>query len=373
MRLRSIRWRLPLSYAAIALLAALSLGGVLLAILRGYYARQEAAYLGGNARGVGVVVAAMLQDGQPPEAVQAQIDAYALLSQSQIQVLDAQGQLLARAEAPDKYQVVSVARRAVDPNGVRFIRPGSGGQVVASATDQAATEMEKQIASQPALYILARSAPGTAPASPGEAGSAPEGMAGSDSHDYVSIIPAVGTRLGIGFDPTAAWDGRRSSQAVRQPITGQDGQLLGYVQLSDGPAYGLDIVESVARGWATASTVAIALAAFAGWLISRTMSRPVLALTAATTRMADGDLAARAAVTCRDELGQLAGSFNRMANRLEDTITALRRFAADAAHELHTPSPPCAPTWSWRPASPTWRRTTTSSSEPRRRWSAWRP
>jgi len=38
---RSIRWRLALSYAAIACLAALALGAVLLAILRNYYTGRE--------------------------------------------------------------------------------------------------------------------------------------------------------------------------------------------------------------------------------------------------------------------------------------------------------------------------------------------
>ncbi len=131
--------------------------------------------------------------------------------------------------------------------------------------------------------------------------------------------------------------GRRSNQIVRQPIAGQDGQPLGTLQLSNGPAYGLDIVESVVRGWAIASAVAVGLAALAGWLISRSVSGPVLALAAVTARMADGDLAARADSGREDEPGQLASSFNQMAGRVEGTVTALRRFVGDAAHELHTP------------------------------------
>jgi HAMP domain-containing protein len=153
----------------------------------------------------------------------------------------------------------------------------------------------------------------------------------------VSSISVVGTRLGLGFDPTAAWNGRRSSQVVEQPIVGTDGEAFGTLRFSNGPAYGLDIVAGVARGWALASLVAVALAALVGWRISRSVSRPVLALTAATARMATGDLAVRVTVARRDEFGQLAASFNRMAHQLAGTIAALRRFVADAAHELHTP------------------------------------
>ena len=65
--------------------------------------------------------------------------------------------------------------------------------------------------------------------------------------------------------------------------------------------------------------------------------RPLLTLTDVTTRMADGELAARTAVQRQDELGTLGSSFNKMADQLEGTITTLRQFIADAAHELHTP------------------------------------
>ena len=47
---KSIRWRLPLSYAGIALLATLVLGGVMLAILRSYYLDRELDFLGSNAQ-----------------------------------------------------------------------------------------------------------------------------------------------------------------------------------------------------------------------------------------------------------------------------------------------------------------------------------
>jgi signal transduction histidine kinase len=53
--------------------------------------------------------------------------------------------------------------------------------------------------------------------------------------------------------------------------------------------------------------------------------------------MTAGDLTARTAITSGDEVGTLAQSFNKMATRVEETIVTLRRFVADAAHELHTP------------------------------------
>jgi two-component system sensor histidine kinase BaeS len=114
-------------------------------------------------------------------------------------------------------------------------------------------------------------------------------------------------------------------------------EKLGSVQLSEGPAYGSAILESVARGWVFSSAIAVLLAALIGWYISRRISAPVLALTDATGRMTQGDLSSRADVTSRDEFGQLARSFNEMAAQVEQTVSTLRAFVADAAHELHTP------------------------------------
>ena len=79
------------------------------------------------------------------------------------------------------------------------------------------------------------------------------------------------------------------------------------------------------------------LGAGVGWYISRRLSRPLLALTEVTKLMAEGELASRAEIGRRDELGQLAASFNEMAGRVEATVSALRRFVADAAHQLNTP------------------------------------
>jgi signal transduction histidine kinase len=142
---------------------------------------------------------------------------------------------------------------------------------------------------------------------------------------------------GFDFSSEVRFDGQHSDQVVEQPYTNEAGQLLGYVELSEGPAYGRDIVENVARGWAIASAIAVLIAAGAGLVISRRISGPLIALTGVTSRMAHGELSARADVRRDDELGTLARSFNEMADRVEGTVTTLRQFASDAAHEINTP------------------------------------
>jgi signal transduction histidine kinase len=89
---------------------------------------------------------------------------------------------------------------------------------------------------------------------------------------------------------------------------------------------------------------ALVIAAVVGFLIGRAISDPLLSLASTARRMADGDMSARASLTRRDEIGDLAHQFNGMAENLESTFKDLRserdslkRFVADASHELRTP------------------------------------
>ncbi|MES4907178.1 MULTISPECIES: ATP-binding protein [unclassified Streptomyces] len=91
---------------------------------------------------------------------------------------------------------------------------------------------------------------------------------------------------------------------------------------------------------APAVTVALAVAAAAilgALLLSRTVLRPVSALTAASRGLGEGDLARRVPVTGRDEIAELGRSFNRMAASLQASEERQRRLVGDVAHELRTP------------------------------------
>ncbi len=118
---------------------------------------------------------------------------------------------------------------------------------------------------------------------------------------------------------------------------GVGGGHLGSVRLSSPPAYEQVALWAVVEAWLLASLVGVAAAAVGGLVAARSLTRPLLALTSASDRMAGGDLAARAPVDRDDELGRLAVSFNAMAGRNEETVGTLRRFVADAAHEIGTP------------------------------------
>jgi two-component system sensor histidine kinase CpxA len=67
------------------------------------------------------------------------------------------------------------------------------------------------------------------------------------------------------------------------------------------------------------------------------LTSPVRRLEKAVERFGRGDLSARVGSNRRDELGQLARTFDRMAERIETLMAAERRLLLDISHELRSP------------------------------------
>ncbi|WP_405686644.1 sensor histidine kinase [Streptomyces sp. NBC_00057] len=93
---------------------------------------------------------------------------------------------------------------------------------------------------------------------------------------------------------------------------------------------------------AAAPTIAVAsgvfLAAVLGaLLLSRAVLRPIRALTMAARGLEEGDLGRRVVVSGRDEIAELGGAFNRMADSIQAGEDRQRRLTGDIAHELRTP------------------------------------
>jgi signal transduction histidine kinase len=81
----------------------------------------------------------------------------------------------------------------------------------------------------------------------------------------------------------------------------------------------------------------IIVALFLGILLSRSITRPIRELTKATHAMADGNLNQKVNVRSRDEIGELAKSFNKMSSDLSRSFNLRKQMTADIAHELRTP------------------------------------
>ncbi|ART51285.1 two-component sensor histidine kinase [Acidovorax carolinensis] len=95
--------------------------------------------------------------------------------------------------------------------------------------------------------------------------------------------------------------------------------------------------QSQLRASWTMGAVSVLLAALIALWAARALLRPVRQVAEATHRLAAGDYATRVDIASRDEVGQLARDFNRLAVALERNEQMRRDFMADISHELRTP------------------------------------
>lgn len=159
-----------------------------------------------------------------------------------------------------------------------------------------------------------------------------------DTHEVESQKPEVQAALqnrvasDIRYDP----DDQGSVLFTAFPIK-HDQDLVGIVRLE----LPMSTVEEESRQMWVMLAGAAFLAAFATVLVSfwfaQTLVRPITELRRGASVLASGDLKQRIHVRAPQELEQLAGAFNFMAERISKVMEDQRAFVANAAHELRTP------------------------------------
>lgn len=100
---------------------------------------------------------------------------------------------------------------------------------------------------------------------------------------------------------------------------------------------GESLASGVTRAVLIAGLVAGLVALLLGALLVRQITRPLAALNEASQRIASGERNVRVSALSNDEVGQLAHTFNRMAESLTAQERLRRDLMADVAHELRTP------------------------------------
>lgn len=92
-------------------------------------------------------------------------------------------------------------------------------------------------------------------------------------------------------------------------------------------------------GWLPPGTslTAIAIALLTAQVLAHGMTSPLREMTAAAGAMARGDYTRRVRATSRDEVGELAHAFNKMAADLAAADQRRRELIANVSHELRTP------------------------------------
>ncbi len=305
MRFSSIRWRLPISYAGIALLTAAVLGSILLLTLREYYQEQERTYLLNSAQLMSPGIADLLEDNPSPTELQIYLQNLSFLIQARIRLFDPEENVLADSGSLQTQQFIYTN---LNPYGMN-------------------AEVLREGRAERYLFHVAINVLDGSPVAEG-IGSNPV---------LLPQLPTENTLCGFGLGNQDTKSLQHTDQAVQLAITGSDDRFLGTLEISEGLAFGGKIIANVAEAWGLSGFVAIMVAAGAGFGVSQRLVSPLTDLTAVTRQMSSGDLSARAHVDRRDELGILGRSFNAMAERVEDLVETLRSFIADAAHELHTP------------------------------------
>jgi signal transduction histidine kinase len=120
-------------------------------------------------------------------------------------------------------------------------------------------------------------------------------------------------------------------------------QTVGYLQTVHGGVPGLSktalqiTYQSIGRFFIRAGLIAVGIAIILTFFLSRRILSPVKALTTAARQFGKGDFSRRVDYQGEGEIGDLARSFNSMAENLEKNEQLRRNMVADVAHELRTP------------------------------------
>jgi signal transduction histidine kinase len=336
---RSIRWRLVASYVFLTLLTVGLMGVLALSLIKQYVERQEQDYLAANAEAVARQALPLMRPLVRQTDLEELAHTASFLGNVQVRILDRHRQVLADSGDPAGVEelmwIAMPMRVEIQPSNVY-----PGAIVVFYTSPRLGLQDLHQ---EEPSFIFEGLPPGTEFTAVRRAES-PWGtrfyFGARQRLEMMDFPPAETLVMEEALESRAT----PRSERVTTVHIGEVNRPLGYVELSKGPDFAAEALATASRAFLFAAGGATLLAIVLGLLVGRGLTAPLRGLTAAAGQMTGGDLSIRAAVRGKDEIGQLAEQFNHMAERLEASFAelaterdSLRRFIADASHELRTP------------------------------------
>jgi heavy metal sensor kinase len=149
-------------------------------------------------------------------------------------------------------------------------------------------------------------------------------------------VPRQTTSSGRPTFVNLAASGQGHERLARRLVAGSGAPLL--VEVSVSLAQSDRALSELLTILLLTGPLVVAFALGGGYLLARKALAPVDRMVATAQQITSKRLDQRLMAPNRsDELGRLAGTFNEMIARLERSFDEIRRFTADAAHELRTP------------------------------------
>jgi two-component system, OmpR family, heavy metal sensor histidine kinase CusS len=145
------------------------------------------------------------------------------------------------------------------------------------------------------------------------------------------------TRLPATAEPALVTSAGGLARAMVVSTTVADGSPVEIVVEFDAKAT-QQLLDSHLRQIALAVVLSALLGLAAAYAIARSGLRPLRTMAGTARRISVDQLAERLSVTeAPSELRELAGAFNAMLDRLQDSFTRLNEYSSDLAHEMRTP------------------------------------
>ena len=171
----------------------------------------------------------------------------------------------------------------------------------------------------------------------------------SEGRVFDTLSGARGGRVTLGPETIARWSGLRTTDGgeletptgtvryLAVPVNRRDGGLQGVFLVASSLTAEQEEVTDAVRLAAIVLVSVLLIASALAWVVAGRVLAPLRVLRDTTRAITETDLSRRIPAEGRDEIAELAQTFNAMLDRLEHAFATQRSFVSDASHELRTP------------------------------------